>query len=153
MAYLGLGGPATNPPLDPLCYDIPMLDLHGTDGDPSTISNLSDFTTRHLEMDWTLDFSNRRLTGSVELSLLRLHPDVPELVFDASSLAISSVRLRDLSGYVDVDYEYDGEEGGRFGGRLSVRMPDARPQAVIRVEYATTAGCKALQWLTPEYIL
>lgn len=126
-----------------------MIDLRGQEGDPSSISNLSDFTTRHIEIDWTLDFDQRQVSGWVELTVQRLDPEVPELVFDASALDISQVRVRGLTGLAPLDYQYS-PDGGRFGGRLSVRLPDASQEAVIRVDYATSAGCKALQWLTPE---
>lgn len=113
--------------------------------DPNSASNLESFTTRHLDIDWTVEFEKKLVSGHVDLHLERLLPDASCVVLDCSSLAIMSVSVDGKA----VDYQCD-EEGGKFGGTLSIPIQgNEKDRVVVRVEYETTDGCKALQWLSP----
>jgi len=123
------------------------IDLKGLAGDPSSASNITDFQTKHIDLDWNLDFQAHRLSGHAEFTIERQSASITEAIFDASALEFHSVM--DDKGTL-LSYVYE-PEGGKFGGRLVVSLPSNENKLLkIRVEYATTEGCKALQWLTPE---
>src|SRR5947207_1225552 len=91
--------------------------LRGSAGDPSSASNIADFTTSHIDIEWDLDFAEKRVSGHVELSVERRDPSVNELIFDASALEVQSVSLVEGGRSKLLSYRYE-PEGGKFGGKL-----------------------------------
>jgi aminopeptidase N len=97
----------------------------------------------HVALDLRADFDQRVLAGRASLDLER-QPGAQELVLDARDLTIAAV--------------FDGE--GRplehrlgpadkiLGQPLIIRLP-AEGRRVV-VDYKTSPGAEALQWLTPE---
>lgn len=112
--------------------------------DPNSCSNFGEVLTTNIELDWTVDFNEKRIYGDIILSMKRIAKDVQEVVLDASHLDITAVQV-------------DGQEAEyslgpfKFGGRLVI-APDQHFQETfkVRVSYSTTAECQALQWLNPE---
>ena len=62
-------------------------------GDPHSASRPQEVAVSHLDLDLTVDFEARRLSGVATLTLDRRSPGARELVLDTRDLEISSVTL------------------------------------------------------------
>lgn len=129
----------------------PMVDPHmeiKTPRDPNTLSNYHNFVTRHTSVDFDIDFSKKRLFGSVVLTLESLAgEETREIVLDSSFLDISVVEIDGKSAKFHV-----GDRVEPYGSPLTITLPSAVPKGKtvdIEIKVATTDKCTALQWMTP----
>eukprot|EP01017_Pseudomicrothorax_dubius_P015177 TRINITY_DN1759_c0_g3_i2.p1 TRINITY_DN1759_c0_g3~~TRINITY_DN1759_c0_g3_i2.p1 ORF type:complete len:666 (-),score=201.56 TRINITY_DN1759_c0_g3_i2:90-2087(-) len=120
--------------------------------DPSSLSNLDEVTTDHFYLNWTIDFSNKKISGSNTLSFRSLSYSLDRVNLDIQGLNIFSVT--DEHGaqlnydIVDVNHMADV-----LGLQLQVRL--AKVYSVgdtfkLTVNYETTDKSKAFSWLNPE---
>ncbi len=111
--------------------------------DEHSHSNPREVRVTHVALDLSLDFAARRAEGSVVLDLQRSDPRSP-LVLDSMALEIQSVRGSDQG---ERRFEL-GPERPLFGQPLRIFLEpgDAR----VAIEYRTTSGAEAMQWLAPE---
>jgi leukotriene-A4 hydrolase len=63
--------------------------------DPNSVTDSDSFSTKHLHLDWNVDFSKRVITGSAKLTLQRLQLSATYLLLDAKALHITAVRASD----------------------------------------------------------
>ena len=110
--------------------------------DPHSRSRPDQIAVRHLSLDLTVDFDERRLSGSATLDLDRRAPDSEALVLDTWQLEIDNVTTEDGT---ELPYEL-GEHDPALGQALTVRVGTADR---VVVHYATGSGARALQWLEP----
>ncbi|KAF2850462.1 leukotriene A-4 hydrol [Plenodomus tracheiphilus IPT5] len=119
-----------------------------TPRDPNTLSNYHNFVTRHTSVDLDVDFSKRRLFGSVVLTLESLAgEETKEVVLDSSFLDISVVEINGKSAKF-----YVGDRVEPYGSPLTITLPSVVPKGKtvdIEIKIATTDKCTALQWMTP----
>jgi leukotriene-A4 hydrolase len=100
--------------------------------------------TKHLELVLTLDFDAHVAKGHVVHHLERFDRDAP-LLLDTHDLAIEAVT--DQRGML-LEYELPLAPHAVLGKRLRIALkPDTER---VRIDYQTTAGADAMQWLTPE---
>ena len=62
--------------------------------DPNSSANITSFQTIHLNLDWTINFTQKCLKGFVELSVKRLNSESKFLLLDASHILTQSVSCR-----------------------------------------------------------
>jgi aminopeptidase N len=113
--------------------------------DPHSFSRPGEVRVTHLALDLTVDFDARTLSGRASLTV-----DNPagasELVLDTRGLEIAAVALDD--GAAATFTLGDEVEGQAFLGRpLTVEI--APGTEVVHVDYTTSPGAAALQWLDP----
>ena len=111
--------------------------------DPHSYARPWEVAVRHLELDLTVDFARRVLTGRADLTL---DPERTgdRLVLDAKGLAVGRVTL---DKGVPTDFVL-GPEDPVLGQALTVLLhPETR---VVHVEYTSAPEAAALQWLEPE---
>lgn len=102
---------------------------------------------KHVELDLTVDFDKKILSGWAELIVSRPDPSEP-LIVDTRDLAIHKVEAA------------TGEKGERtpvkftlgpadkiLGAPLTIDLPSGADRA--RIHYTTSPGASALQWLDP----
>lgn len=126
-------------------------------GDPSSFSNFEAFVVKNIELDWTVDFDSKAVSGSVALTVHPLSNDEDKnrLILDTRDLNISSVRVKD-GGTVGQDGAdlsfFVGDSHLAFGSALVIHIPERHRSSpfILVIEYSTTAACSALQWLTPQ---
>jgi leukotriene-A4 hydrolase len=97
---------------------------------------------RHLDLDLTVDFDARVLSGRV-----RIHLDAPSagpLDLDGRDLQIAAVRTGDGR---DVPWSVAETDKVR-GDRLRLDLPDGTD--IVEIEYRTAPGALALGWLEPQ---
>ncbi|EGN92717.1 hypothetical protein SERLA73DRAFT_127308 [Serpula lacrymans var. lacrymans S7.3] len=109
--------------------------------DPTTQSNYLQITTRHLSLEWRVDFVQKVVIGSVVHDLILNEDTVKELVLDTADLIIEST-------------EYSlGENHAVMGSALHIPLPKnlkAGDLISVKVTYKTTQESTALQWLEKE---
>ena len=122
--------------------------MPSTPSDPSSYANVSAFTTDHLSLDLSLDFTARIITGTAALKLKRHDPAATELVLDTRDLTITRVEAAIGGGaWIDTPFTLDAATP-EFGSALRIVMPPAADR--VRVTYATSPSARGLQWLDPE---
>jgi drug/metabolite transporter (DMT)-like permease len=110
--------------------------------DPHSFARPEQAVVRRLELDLTVDFAARRLRGRATLDV-ELAPGATELVLDTRDLEITAVT----AGTKRVAHRLAKAEGD-FGRALTIPLVAGTKQ--VTVEYATSPGAAALQWLAPE---
>jgi aminopeptidase N len=115
--------------------------------DVHSFANPDEVRIRHVDLDLTVDFDARVLSGHADLTIERVDPDADELVLDTRALSIRSVTTAG-SGGAGQALEFElGPETPPLGAALRIRLPDEGD--VVRVTYATSPEASGLQWLTP----
>lgn len=102
---------------------------------------------QHLDLDLELDFQQRILTGTAELSLAWSDRDAGELVVDTRALTIAGVAaVEPGGGGQPLDFEL-GDTDPVQGSKLSIAA--SNHPAKVRITYATSPDASGLQWLAP----
>jgi leukotriene-A4 hydrolase len=110
--------------------------------DPHSYAEPNRIAVRHLSLDLTVHFDERRLSGLATLDLERHVPGAAELVLDTWKLDIAAVTLGDGTHAL---FEL-GEHDPILGRSLTVHVGDA--ESVV-VHYATHPEARAVQWMEP----
>ncbi|ODQ82046.1 hypothetical protein BABINDRAFT_6659 [Babjeviella inositovora NRRL Y-12698] len=113
--------------------------------DPSTNSNYLSFDIQHTAFDWDVSFTTKTLSGSVTHTLAA-KTAVNSIRLDTSYLNVTAVSVNGATVPFTI-----GARTEPLGAPLTVQYA-AQPaeKLSLRLEYATTAECTALQWLEPE---
>lgn len=117
--------------------------------DPATQSNYLSARSVDLQLDWTIDWQKRLISGSVTHTVQAAHDDVREIVLDTSYLTITACL--DHAGQ-SLQYELD-ERHPVLGQALHIHL--AQPVSkgattTVKVEYSTTPQCTTLGWLEAD---
>ncbi len=116
--------------------EIPMTDVH-------SFSRPDEIAVRHMELDLTVDFENRRLSGTATLELDR-RGSADRLHLDTRDLEIASVRS--VGDGSELRFEL-GQEVPFLGRALSIELPAGTRD--VEIFYSTDPGAEAVQWLEP----
>ncbi|KAF8839904.1 hypothetical protein BDN67DRAFT_1054580 [Paxillus ammoniavirescens] len=110
--------------------------------DPTTQSNYAEIATTDLDLNWGIDFEEKKISGYAVHTLSVLKDEVDKVVFDTSDLKIESVEFSVGDAHVVM------------GSALNIvfRNPvNTETEGVrVKVSYSTTTNSKALQWLDPQ---
>ncbi len=113
--------------------------------DPHSYYDTTQPRTRHLDLNWFVNFRQHQIEGSVTLSLE--NPSGGPMDLDTKGLTIQSV-------YGDngqpIPHQLEGEEA-ILGQRLRLDLPDGTKS--IMISYVTSPEAIALQWFEPEMTL
>lgn len=116
--------------------------------DPTSQSNYRQISTKHLSLDWSIDFHEKVIKGSITHELTVHTNDLKEVIFDTSDVMIKRVYVEGES--CDAQYSL-GEKHEVMGSALYIPLPaglQPGSSVTVTIEYNTTEpGCKALQWL------
>ena len=103
----------------------------------------NEVATRHLQLDLSVDFTSKTLTGTATYELERHTEEANELWLDSDGLDIK--RVTDSSGR-PLAFRL-GPNNDLLGSSLVITLTaDTRS---VCVEYATRPSAEALQWLSP----
>jgi leukotriene-A4 hydrolase len=136
-------------------------------GDPHSFSRPDQVVVRHLGLDWTVSFEERRLGGSATLWVERRDPTAP-LRLDTRGLEIEAVEaatwaakessLRTPNAVPQLARQEGvawavaphslGEPDPILGRALVVELPPGAD--LVRIRYRTGPAASGLQWLSPE---
>jgi len=115
--------------------------------DPNSYSRTDLVETSHIHLEVEVDFEKKILTGHVLLTLKRIDAAAKSVILDGRNLTINGVK-NEMNGDT-LEFKYDSPSG--FGEKLEIQLPvtDA-VEFTIRIDYATSPGSSALQWLSPS---
>jgi aminopeptidase N len=115
--------------------------------DPHTYANTQDVTTSALALDLAVDFEQRMLDGTAQLSLDWRNKSARELVLDTRDLDIRSVDAIDAQGVVHPARFVVDKRDPILGSALRIALDAPVPE--VRVRYRTSPDASGLQWMTP----
>lgn len=116
----------------------------------------SQAVSKHLHLDWSLDFVNSIMRGYVDISCQSQSVGACILTLDSRDLDITNVHVQSIhaSSWSPVKYEItDSGHPVTLGRPVTICLPDSKAVGetyIVRVEYSTTSGSSALQWLTGQ---
>ena len=111
--------------------------------DPHSAARPSEAVITHLSLNLEVDFEAKRLKGKATYRIDK-SPQSREIWLDTRNLKIEDVRYADGS---KANYSW-GEEKPFLGKPLRVELqPNTNS---LTIEYSTTEGAEAIQWLEPE---
>ncbi len=110
--------------------------------DSHSFSNPQKVQVNHIELDLTVNFDNKTLSGTAQLTFERIVPNATLLIVDTRDLTIHEVST---SGNALKYTLADADE--HLGAALSIELPKNVTQLSIR--YSTSPKATGLQWLTP----
>ena len=119
------------------------LSPHRQYHDHNSASNFNDFPTKHLSLDWNVDFDKSVIQGRAKLSIKVINPSAPQIKLDGIGLDIKSVSSNGLA------LPFCGDQGQVWGCHLH-HCTTLRTSFPLVIDYETTNQCSAVQWLKPE---
>jgi len=118
----------------------------GPVADPHSLSNATAVRPTHIALDLSLDFEQKRVSGTALLTLEYLDPKTRTLQLDTRGLRIDSVSDAGTGRALPFVLE---PTRPLLGERLLVSLHAPAPRKV-RIAYASSPGASALQWLEPR---
>ncbi|CCM06484.1 uncharacterized protein FIBRA_08753 [Fibroporia radiculosa] len=118
------------------------------DSDITTQSNYTEIASEHVDFDWTVDFAQSTISGSVTHTLTVRKENVQHVVFDSSALAIESAVVEGKIAQFDL-----GAPQPVVGSALRVSLPaglKTDSKVKVTIFYKTSKDSMALQWLAKE---
>jgi leukotriene A-4 hydrolase/aminopeptidase len=113
--------------------------------DPHAYYDSTQPRTRHLGLNWFVDFKRHEIHGSVTLDLEK--PSGGHLDLDTKGIALHSARTQEGK---DIAFFF-GDPDPILGRRLRLELPEGTTSVTIC--YATSPEAVALQWFEPEMTL
>ena len=115
--------------------------------DPHSYANTAEVVVRAIALDLGVDFDQRRLVGTAELSLDWKDAAARQLVLDTRDLDIGAVEVVDAAGSArPVPFALDRRDP-ILGSALRIRLDAQAP--TVRIRYRTSPDASGLQWMTP----
>jgi leukotriene-A4 hydrolase len=111
--------------------------------DPHSYSNPDQVRVEHIALDLGVDFAKKQLAGTATLRL-RNETNANTLILDTNGLTISRVTTQ--PGNAAAQFRLAPADP-IFGSKLEIPIK-ADTQSVV-IEYTTSPGARALQWLEP----
>ena len=156
----GCDGPVPSGELNAEVSSTTARRIHGGDDlatDIHSFSRPDEARVKRLELELTVDFAAQRLSGSARLQVA-VAPGATRLVLDTRDLVIAAVRAEQSLKFTLAAAQ------GDFGSAMTIELPSAGSgggsgasgaaavarELWIEVDYATSPGAAALQWLAPE---
>ncbi|XP_076812495.1 leukotriene A-4 hydrolase-like isoform X1 [Clavelina lepadiformis] len=116
--------------------------------DPTSYSDPREAKIQHIDINWTVDFSRKVLSGYVDLKFKSKKDNLSSLILDSKDLAIHKIT----DGKADLKFKIK-ERHAAFGSPLQIDFVDSVKQDeefTLHIEYETSSSCSALQWLDAE---
>ncbi len=114
--------------------------------DIHSYANPSAVRVRHLDLDWNVLFDQKILKGTAVLTVERISETAP-LVLDTRDLKIEKVETSaGGANYAPATFTI-GASDKILGAPLTIPLPAKANR--VRIQYSTSPGATALQWLDP----
>jgi leukotriene-A4 hydrolase len=113
--------------------------------DPHSYYDSTQPLSRHLRLNWLIDFERHQIDGSVAIDLEKSSAGYFDL--DTKAIAIHSAHTQDGKGIVC----QLGDPDPILGARLRLDLPEGTTS--VTIHYASSPEAIALQWFTPEMTL
>ncbi|HEV7474386.1 MAG TPA: M1 family metallopeptidase [Pyrinomonadaceae bacterium] len=115
--------------------------------DNHSFSNPAEVRVRHIDLDLSVSFEEKKLHGTAVLSFDKL-PSAQRLILDTLDLDILAIEVSpDGVSYFPAAFSL-AEADPILGAALTIDLPNDGAQ--VKIEYVTTPFARALQWLEPQ---
>jgi leukotriene-A4 hydrolase len=118
------------------------IDTH----DPHSFSQPEQVRVRHVSLDLSVDFEQRKLAGTADLYIVRADNSSP-LVLDTRDLTIHKAEAGDENGNYRPAKWTVGQRDSILGSPLTITMPEKASR--VRIVYESAPTASGLQWLSP----
>ncbi|QUN07284.1 M1 family metallopeptidase [Shewanella yunxiaonensis] len=119
--------------------------------DEFSYANTQDVQTRHIDLQLTLDFTQKQIRGTTTLDLKWLHPKAP-LILDTRDLTITKVEgLTSNGDWQPLKFTLAAKDPV-LGQKLTIDTEALQPQQV-RIAHLSSPDASGLQWLTAAQTL
>ncbi|MEL6371723.1 MAG: M1 family metallopeptidase [Pseudomonadota bacterium] len=115
--------------------------------DKFSYTNFDEIRVRHLDLDLTVDFETKTLSGIVVMDLDYPEPGARRLILDTNDLTITNIEARVSEAWEEAPYIL-GDDDPLLGAKLTIDLPDGAD--AVLVEYSTSPNASGLQWVSPE---
>jgi leukotriene-A4 hydrolase len=118
-----------------------------------TFANTDQFVADHLGLDLDVDFDAKELRGSATLHFKRIDPEAHDIVLDTRDLNIEGASIGVAADAMTETSFRLGETHPIMGTPLTISVPThlmSADELAVKIEYRTSPGATALQWLPPE---
>ena len=118
-----------------------------------SFANTDQFVTDHIQLNLTVDFEQKELSGFVSLKMRRLDLAATDIILDTRDLHIGSISVAGSGGdAAEASFKYTRDDPV-LGQALTITLPDGLEQQQdlqVKINYKTDPGASALQWLPKE---
>lgn len=115
--------------------------------DYHSFANMDVYKVEHVNLDLTVNFDLKEISGSATLDIKKLDSDSKDpLILDSRALSISKVEAISEEGNHELSFNM-GEEDSHLGSPINIEVGDATK---VRISYKTSPQASGVQWLTPE---
>jgi len=114
--------------------------------DIHTYANTEDVLSTHLSLDLTLDFDQKVISGTCEITL---DYQVPKAKVDYLDLDVSKLDIKSVTAAGKALDFHIGTNTSDMGSRLHIHLGANKPDKVL-ITYSTSPDAAAVQWLSPE---
>ena len=113
--------------------------------DPCSFTNSDKFRSESIHFDWLINFESQCIEGTAALKCSVSNP-TNHFILDTRFLDVKSVEVANQKAAFEL-----GEFHPAKGQALTITAPSEVPagEVSIKIAYATTSKCTALQWLRP----
>lgn len=121
--------------------------------DPNSFSESEKIITKHVDLDWDVDFTKKVIKGSATYKFKILKDDLTTILLDVSGINISDVSILASGNEIPINFMIS-DEVKNIGSKLTLDLPcDSSGELTVRINYETSPEAAALQWLTAEQTL
>lgn len=113
--------------------------------DAHSYSNLDEIKTKHLHLEFEVNFQNKTIYGVARHEMINNGTDTA--IFDIKGLEIQRVTIGKKGNEANTDYVI-GMEDPILGAPLSIKVDSST--TFVNIYYKTTENSGALDWLNPE---
>ena len=111
--------------------------------DSHSFSNPEQVLTTHLDLDLSVNFDSKTLSGTAHLDLQRTQASAKQLVLDTNALTIKRV----FAGEQKLEFSLKPADPV-LGSALEISLPEGVNR--VSIDYVTDPDATGVQWLTPE---
>ena len=111
--------------------------------DPHSYSNPDEVRVQHMALDLAVDFAKKQLAGTATLRV-RNESNANTLILDTNGLTIQAVTVQPRNAPVQFTLS---PADPVLGSKLEI--PITTDTQSVTIQYASTPGARALQWLEP----
>lgn len=117
--------------------------------DDASFANTDEVLTEHYNLDISIDFDRRVISGNQTLVMKTITEDVENIFLDTRDLTIFSISDSENQ---PLDYEIDLRDE-MLGQRLAISLPESMKggeRIILVISYETATNASALSWLAPS---
>lgn len=121
--------------------------------DPSSYSEPEKITTTHISLNWTIDFSTRKVIGCAKYNFKIISMKIERILLDVKNLNIKNIKIVSANTKIPVNF-FVSDEVKEVGEKLTIELPTSTSgDLVLQIKYETSPEASALQWLTADQTL